>query len=400
MDRRTFVALAAGAGGACGQTGATMLADHRIATITAATLRDRYPRTVGRNSHLGSHGNGGSYQVRRLTTDQGATGWGMSHGPADQVRRFVGTRLSDLFSVTEGAAPEALAAGLDLPLWDLAGQILRQPVWQMLGAAGPTALPIYSGAIYMDDLDPDDRPRGVAAVLANCRQDRQAGYRAFKLKIGRGYKWLPGEAGVRRDIEVTRAVREAFPDCRLLVDANDGYTPESFAQYLRAVADCDLYWIEEPFEESVEGYRLLRGVMAETGCRALLADGETRRDRRESPGEYGGYTEAFIDRLYQLAAERLLDVALIDLGIVGFSRWRKVLPRLQAGGLQASPHTWGWVPRPYYAAQLAAGCGNVVIVEGIPGRTEGLDYGAWRLTDGLLHVADAPGFGIRWDGPR
>lgn len=51
-------------------------------------------------------------------------------------------------------------------------------------------------------------------------------------------------------------------------------------------------------------------------------------------------------------------------------------------------------PRPYYAAQLAAGVGNVRIVEGIPGRARGIDYSAYRIKDGKLILPGAPGFGL------
>jgi D-galactarolactone cycloisomerase len=65
--------------------------------------------------------------------------------------------------------------------------------------------------------------------------------------------------------------------------------------------------------------------------------------------------------------EKLIDVFLLDLGIVGFTRYRHIMPEIQKAGVLVSPHTWMWTPRPYYTAQLDAGVGNVVIVEGIPG---------------------------------
>ena len=190
-----------------------LLLEHRIQKIETRTLHDRYPRLVGRNARRGHHGTGGQYQIRILTTDKGARGWGMSHGPNEQVQKFVGAKLSDLFDVVEGTSEDALL--LDIPLHDLAGSILGLPVYAILGAKGPKKLPIYSGAIYFDDLDPENKPRGVAGVSASCQQDYEAGYRAFKLKIGRGFKWMPKEEGIKRDIEVTRAVREKFPGCTI-----------------------------------------------------------------------------------------------------------------------------------------------------------------------------------------
>ncbi|MGQ9462559.1 MAG: hypothetical protein ACUVTP_06770 [Candidatus Fervidibacter sp.] len=155
-----------------------ILSEHRIQVIETEVLQDRYPRLVGRNARLGHHGWGGRYQIRILTTDKGAKGWGMSHGPDEQVKKFLGSRVSELFDIEEGTTEEASL--LDIPLHDLAGAILGAPVYALLGAKGPKELPIYSGAIYFDDLDPEGKPRGIAGVLESCRQDHEIGYQAFK----------------------------------------------------------------------------------------------------------------------------------------------------------------------------------------------------------------------------
>jgi L-alanine-DL-glutamate epimerase-like enolase superfamily enzyme len=54
-----------------------------------------------------------------------------------------------------------------------------------------------------------------------------------------------------------------------------------------------------------------------------------------------------------------------------------------------------WTPRPYYAAHLAAGTGNIDILEGIPGKAAGIDYSAYAMKDGCLQVPQSPGFGLR-----
>ncbi|MCS7224991.1 MAG: mandelate racemase [Armatimonadetes bacterium] len=369
------------------------LSDHRIARIQKFVLQDRYPRSLGRNARLGHHGSGGSYQVRLLTTDKSARGWGMSHGDDREVERFIGWKVSDLWDPQEGTRPEAYL--LDIPVHDLVGHILDVPVFTLFGSKGPNRLPIYSGAIYFDDLDPEDNPGGIKRILSCCQQDYEAGYRAFKLKIGRGFRWMSKEEGLKRDIDVTLAVRERFPDCRILVDANDGYTLEDAVRYLTAVADCDLFWLEEPFPENRDDLLRLKEAMARLGCKTLIADGESRSDQSDKWWRYGAYSQKHIDNLYRLAEEKLVDVFVLDLGIVGFSNWRLIMPELERAGVKASPHTWAWIPRPFYVAQLAAGVGNVVIVEGIPGTTEGVDYSAYRFTQGLLTVPDLPGFGLK-----
>jgi L-alanine-DL-glutamate epimerase-like enolase superfamily enzyme len=356
------------------------LADHRIAAVRTHSIRSRYPRTVGKNARLGSHGDGPTSQVRELVTDQGAAGWGISWTKPEATTDLVGRSVADLIDPGSGVITEE-ALPFDFPLHDLAGVILGPPVYRLLGSAGPTAHLCYDGAIYMDDLDPEERPRGVTVVLENCRRDHEMGYRAFKLKIGRGHRWMEPEAGLRRDIEVTRAVREAYPDAPLLVDANDGYTGAEFLRYLDAVADCRLFWIEEPFRENREDLRRLRDFLKERSPETLIADGESGPD---------------VPALLDLAREGLLDVLLMDIAGLGFTRWRRLMPAVIEAGARISPHTWGDPLKTYYTAQFAAGAGRTVCLEGIPAEIEGVDRTAYRLAHGMLHVPEAaPGFGLR-----
>ena len=378
-----------------------MLDSHRLQGIKAYKVRDRFPRFVGRNAKGEPQKYGGSIQIRVLTTDQGVEGWGSSHVPDEEVLPLIGEKISDLIDPESGTGEHAMR--LDLPLHDLAGQILGKPVYDLLGARGSTHVPIYSGSIYFDDLEPERSPGGLPALVASCQQDYDAGYRAFKLKLGRGFKWMDLEKGLQRDIEAVQAVREAFPKCKILVDANDSYTCDNFLRFLASVADCDLYWIEEPFEENEADLTRLKEHMAKVGCNALIAEGEAgsrharpegETGRPKTPTRYGGYPMWHIDHLYMLGEKGLVDVFIIDLGIVGFTRWRRVMPELEKASVLASPHTWCWCIRPHYAAQLAAGVGNVVIVEGIPGETERLDYSNYEMADGNMVVPDLPGFAI------
>lgn len=373
------------------------LAGHRIARVECLELQQRYPRRIGRNARLRDHGTGPRFAAVVLTTDQGARGWGVGQLDEPLADALVGQSVEALIDSARGVAAGTFEA--DFALWDLAGVILGQPVWRLLGAHGPRSPRVYSGAVYFDDLDLDDadRPRGIGGVLASCAEDQAAGYSAFKLKIGRGHRWMDREAGDRRDILVTRAVREAYPTADLLVDANDGYQPKGFLSYLRAVADCRLAWIEEPFAEDADALRALRDELTALGCEALLADGEGGAARVEHPGRLGRYEPAFIERVLGLAAKRLIDVVLFDVMQLGFSPWVDLLPRLRERGIQASPHTWGLTVKTCYAAHLAAGLGNVAWVEGVPGFTEGVDASAWTLADGTITPPDAPGFGLALD---
>lgn len=362
----------------------TALSSHRIAEIRFSSLPSRYPRTVGRNARLGSHGAGPTARIAIVRTDRGAMGWGLTRRGTDGTfDDLVGSVLTDLFDPEIGVIDQR-AEPLDFALHDLAGMLLGEPVYRMLGAAGDTAVPCYDGAVYLDDLDPEEAPRGIDAVLANCADDYRLGFRAFKLKIGRGHTWMDAAAGLQRDIDVTRAVHERFPDCRVLVDANNGYDADGFLPYLDAVQDCDLFWIEEPFVEDRDDLAKLRQRLQHHGVSTLVADGE----------ESHGQTESDMPFLLGLAADGLLDVLIMDIVTFGLTSWRKAMPQLRERGVVASPHTWGFPIKTLYAAQLAAGAGNVITVEGVFGSAQGVDSSGYRLEDGLLHVPDAPGFGL------
>ena len=179
------------------------------------------------------------------------------------------------------------ARGLDHVLHDLAGQILGVPVWQMLGGKGPRRTPIYSSSIHFEGLVPLEQPAGLPGVLAACQQDHEAGYRDFKVKIGRGLRWMPPSEGLTRDVAATRAVREANPEARILVDANNAYSVDDCIQYLDGVADCDLFWIEEPFREDWSQLILPKEHMYKSGCGALIVEGEDRFEAPDPPGPYG-----------------------------------------------------------------------------------------------------------------
>lgn len=382
------------------------LHDHRLASVELSTIVSHYPRTIGANARWGSHGSGTESHVAIVRTDSGASGWGLVrarswhsevfeaagiHGLIGKrledlvdpdtagIESLVGRRLGDLFEPEVGIVDDA-ALPLDFALHDLAGRLLGAPVHRMLGGEGTSPVSCYDGAIYFDDLYPPDDARGVDAVLQNCADDYALGHRAFKLKIGRGSRWMDAAPGLLRDIEVTRAVRDAYPHCRILVDANNSYSSAGFLKYLEAVIDCDVFWVEEPFLETEEDLAILRSFLDQAKVDTLVADGED--------------SESDDVRLLELAGRGLIDVIQFDILQYGLTAWRRLMPELERLNVQASPHTWGCPISTLYAAQLASGLGNVITVEGVPGSSEGADLSGYVLAEGAISVPEEPGFGI------
>ncbi|WP_420110676.1 enolase C-terminal domain-like protein, partial [Pseudactinotalea sp.] len=143
--------------------------------------------------------------------------------------------------------------------------------------------------------------------------------------------------------------------------------------------DCDLFWVEEPFQEDAEGLRVLRDYLVSSGSSTLIADGEFEPDEAQ---------------LLELAEAGLIDVMLMDVVSYGLTAWRRIMPTLASLDVAASPHAWGMPLKSLYAAQMAAGLGNVLTVEGVPGGTDGIDTAGYRFSDGVITVPDSPGFAL------
>jgi L-alanine-DL-glutamate epimerase-like enolase superfamily enzyme len=359
------------------------LNQHSIDRIQFERVHYHWPRLVGKNARLDVHGQHKSAQVVKLHTDQGAMGWGMVSGNAEAAKdRVQGKTVAELIDPAQGIVSPALKP-FDFVLHDLAGIILNQPVHQLLGAQGPRANPIYSGMIYFDELEPPDHPAGIDKVMENCQWDVDYGYRQVKVKIGRGNRWYPHDAGLQMDIEVLRRIHETFKDRNIgiLVDANDGYSLDDAIAFLKGVEGIPLFWVEEPFPEEREKSGTLREWMHANGFgKTCLADGEFNPDPV---------------LCLNLAREGVLDVCLHDINGYGFTRWRQLMPELKACGTLASPHAWGSRLKTHYTAQMAAGLGNCCTIEGVSCESDEIDFGDYPIVDGKLRASDAPGFGMR-----
>jgi L-alanine-DL-glutamate epimerase-like enolase superfamily enzyme len=391
MNRRDFLRLTVTASAAlpliatrAEEAGApSLLAGHRVAALETESVQLRWPRHAGRNAKLDAHGFGPTVKVAILKTDQGAIGWGELPGRLphlDSLRELVvGKPMTDLFTVNSGIRQPELKP-LDLALHDLAGVILGQPIWRILGASTPQLFPVYSGMIYFDDLYPPENPAGIDQVLKNCAADRDYGYRQLKVKIGRGNKWMSPSAGLQRDIDVVRAIARAFPDCELLVDGNDGFTADSFINVLKGIEGIPLFWIEEPFVENEAAWRQVHAwTQANHRETTLLADGEQGND---------------FPLLEKLEAEGILQVRLNDIHGYGFTPWRSLMSKLRATGTLASPHCWGSGLKTVYTAHLVAALGNCATIEGVTCSDQYVDFGDNVIRDGRMQVSTQPGFGL------
>ncbi len=206
-----------------------------------------------------------------------------------------------------------------------------------------------SGSIYFNDLLPEFQDRGVARLVEEVESSMATGHRAFKIKVGRGHKWMEKHSGFRRDIEVVQAIRKSVgKDVKLMVDANNGFDLESSKKWLDEVND-NIYWVEEMFPENVPDDRALKSYIREKGLKTLVADGESARD---------------LDDLVNFIDESAIDVFQPDVRAFGMSRQAAIARRIAIKpNLKLAPHNWGSFLGLYMQLTLARGLSNILIAE-------------------------------------
>lgn len=362
------------------------MAQPRISRVEWGVLEGRRPRHAGSNARLGDHGSAVRLPIARLTTDDGAAGFGLCRAPREQVAGLLGAPLADLFAPERGVAEPWLAC--EYPIWDLMGRRLDRPVYALAAAVTgrtppePHRVPCYDTSLYFDDLHLAAEEAAADLIATEARAGYGRGHRAFKIKIGRGARHLPLEEGTRRDIAVVRAVRAAVgPELPLMLDANNGYNLNLAKRVLAETADCGVFWLEEAFHEDAVLYRDLRAWLAAHGLSVLIADGE----------------EQAAPSLLEWAREGVVDVIQYDIFSHGLTRWLATGRQLDAWGARTAPHHYGGHYGNYAAGHLAGAIERFAFVEWDEATTPGLDAAGYAVEEGWVRVPPAPGFGLGLD---
>jgi D-galactarolactone cycloisomerase len=372
----------------------------RITGITLVTIQGRFHKFVAMNSYdEAPKGHTYTNTLIRIVTDLGVEGVGvMGYAGPDPdylkgLQQLIGVDPMDVYTLQDGRIVGRSPAFEDLltrhmhldgPLFDLIGKLSEKPAWKLLGDAARDRIEAYDGTLYFSDIWFKDR--GVRAVLEEAEEAVKSGYTGLKFKVGRGWKWMPHQAGLQRDIEVLRAAREAVgTQVKVLADANNGYRDDFDGAWrlMSETKDVNLYWMEEIFPESVPLDIQLRRRMAEAGIRTLIADGENLRE----PGALAPY----------LKSPRVFDVVQMDIRVGGFLANRELARMAGAAGAVAVPHNWASQVGKFMGLHLAKAVSQVAAAEDDRSTCDVLVATGYEFKNGVYSVSDAPGLGIRID---
>jgi len=132
-------------------------------------------------------------------------------------------------------------AAVDIALYDLYGQMYKQPVYKLLG--GNRREIITDVTISVND--PDEMARDSITAI-------NKGFKTLKIKVGKD---------APRDIERMKAIREAVGyDVNLRIDANQGWKPKEAVRILRMMEDegLNIEFVEQPVAaRDIDGLRFV-----------------------------------------------------------------------------------------------------------------------------------------------
>lgn len=361
---------------------------NRIERIELGILEGTRPRPAGKNARLDEHGSTIRLPIARITTTDGATGFGVTRASREHLSLLAGLALDDAYHPGHGVTTTGLP--LEFPIWDLVAKQQHKPVYQVIARDGfdtstPFRVPCYDTSLYFDSLHLESEEEAAALIGSEVEEGLARGHRHFKIKVGRGARHLPLEAGTARDIRIIQTVREtAGPEARLMIDANNGYNLNLTKRVLAETANCNLYWLEEAFHEDPVLYRDLKCWLLERNLPVLIGDGE---------GDASSH-------VMEWAREGLIDVVQYDIIHPGFTRWLELGRQLDAWDVASAPHHYGTLYGNYVTGHLATAISGFQFVEWDHADAPGLDTSAYSIDNGYLTIPNAPGFGLILDEER
>ena len=254
-------------------------------------------------------------------------------------------------------------AAMDVALHDLAARRAGVSLVELLGGAAgeqrvPTDVTVSAG-------EPDE----LAATTAKRTTE---GFTVLKLKVG---------TDATTDVARVRAVRDAAPDARIRVDANQGWTAEEAISVIRALEDAGLgiEFVEQPVDRyDVAGLARVTGAVDTP----VMADESVFAPRD---------LEAVIDR----RAADLVNVKLAKCGGLGVAR--DLLERARAAGM-------GTIVGSMMEGPIGVGAAAALVAAVGTSHVSDLDAAWWAASSpvtggatydgGVVVLPAAPGLGV------
>lgn len=282
----------------------------------------------------------------------------------------------------QGAVMSAIS-GIEMALWDITGQAIGVPIWQLLGGAYRNSIRMYNDCHAGEE---NDNPESWAA---KAKMVENRGFDAIKFDIDPrptrrdDYNRTMSNSDIAFHIEVVTAIRESLrPETDLLIDAHWAYAPHDILKVAYALEKLDLMWLEDPIP--AENIAALKEVKMAT--RTPICTGENL------------YTRHGFRELIETQAVDIISPDLAKAG--GLSEGRRIADLADIYYVPISPHNICSPIGTVAMCHVCAASPNFQVLE-----FHHLDNQLWNtltvernlITNGHIALPQSPGLGITLD---
>jgi gluconate/galactonate dehydratase len=353
----------------------------------------------------------------KITTAEGLVGWGAaplgtqpSEGQVRQAKRLLEEEnplyLERLWRLLPRAAGP-LAQGVEMALWDLAGQALGVPVHQLLGGWLRDRVRLYADCHAGVDWTRDEFQARVSSVRAGGPtpepyRPEAFGRRARQVKEELGFTALKFDldvpvGGLRLDwedrslakgeieymVQICAAIRENLGDTDFAVDCHARWNTSDAIRLAHALEPFDLWWLEDPVPP--QNLEAMAKVTAAT--RQPICTGEALVGRH-------GFRE--------LLVRQAADVIQPDIPRAGgLGEFKRIAELAELYYISVAPHHMTSPVATLAAAHLCATIPNFLALEhhclGIPFWNDVVRAPERVIERGFVRVPDGPGTGVEVD---
>ena len=278
----------------------------------------------------------------------------------------------------QGAVMSAIS-GIETALWDIVGQALGVPVWQLLGGKFRDRIRLYNDCHAGEVETP-------AAYVEKARQVEARGFSALKFDIDPlpsrrdRYNRCISNDDIAYYVDVVTAVRQSLDrNTDLAIDAHWAYAPVDILKIAYAFEGLNLLWLEDPIPP--ENVAALATVKAAT--RTPICTGENF------------YTRFGFRELVQSQAADIISPDLAKAG--GLLEGRRIADLADMYYIPLAPHNIGSPIETVATCHVCAAVPNFLVLE-----FHHLDNPVWDglinegplIQDGHITVPDRPGLGV------
>ncbi|MFB6112466.1 MAG: mandelate racemase/muconate lactonizing enzyme family protein [Halodesulfurarchaeum sp.] len=293
-------------------------------------------------------------------------------------RKKINRRLTRYpFAWRAGKLINAVAAAIDIALWDIAGKYHGEPVWKLLGGKVRDEIPVYANGWHIGERTPENYAHHATKAV------EEQEYDALKCDPFAHYEYSLSDDQIGEVAELLEAIRDAVGwDVGIALDCHGRFTRRGAIEVANALEEYDIMFLEEPVELE---------------DREVMADVNQHVSMPVATGERI-YNNATMEELVRKQACDIIQPDVTNYG--SLTEVQHAASMAKSRYMTVAPHNPNAGVSTAASLHLCAGLENLEILEHMSRDVEWgeeiIDY-EWEVSDGTIEVPDSPGLGVEFD---